>query len=189
MPAGPGTGLVIVDVQKAIDAPSWAVLGPRNNPDAETVLARLLAAWRERGLPVIHVRHDSTEPLSAYRPGQTGNEFKDEVRPQPGETVVAKHTNSAFIVTNLEQLLRSAGITSIVVAGVITNNSVEATVRMAGNLGFATSVVEDACWTFPKHDWSGVLRSASEVHAMSLANMAGEYATVSCAADIIAALA
>ena len=64
------------------------------------------------------------------------------------------------------------------IAGVITNNSVEATVRMAGNLGFSTWLVEDACFTFGRVDWNGTWRSAEEVHAMSLANLDGEYCTV-----------
>ena len=70
----------------------------------------------------------------------------------------------------------SAG--SRVICGVVTNNSVEATVRMAGNLGFDALLVEDACFTFGKRDWSGQLRSADEVHAMSLANLDGEYCRV-----------
>ena len=71
-----------------------------------------------------------------------------------------------------------SGHTALVVAGVITNNSVEATVRKAGNLGFAVWLVEDACFTFGRMDWNGVWRSAKEVHAMSLANLDGEYCTV-----------
>ena len=63
------------------------------------------------------------------------------------------------------------------VAGVITNNSVEATVRMAGNLGFQTWVVADGCFTFGRKDWNGAPR-ADEVHAMSLANLDGEYCMV-----------
>jgi nicotinamidase-related amidase len=65
-----------------------------------------------------------------------------------------------------------------VVAGVMTNNSVETTVRMAGNLGFATWLAEDACFTFGRKDFGGTWRAAEEVHAMSLANLDGEYCTV-----------
>lgn len=96
----------------------------------------------------------------------------------PGEPVIAKRTNSAFIGTNLEDRLRQAGCSRLVVVGVVTNNSVEATVRMAGNLGFKVWLVEDACFTFAKPDWNGRPRSAEEVHAMSLANLDGEYCTV-----------
>jgi len=70
------------------------------------------------------------------------------------------------------------------VGGVITNNSVEATVRMAGNLGFKTYLVEDATFTFGRHDWTGQFRSAAEVHAMSLANLDGEYCTVITSAQL-----
>jgi nicotinamidase-related amidase len=170
--------LMIIDVQKAIDATYHAAEGPRNNPDAEGRIAQLLAVWRRDNRPVIHIRHDSTFATSAYRPGQSGNEFKDEVAPLAGETVIAKQTNSAFIGTDLERRLRAAGHEALVIAGVATNNSVEATVRMAGNLGFETYLVADACFTFARRDFQGRLRTADEVHAMSLANLDGEYCKV-----------
>jgi nicotinamidase-related amidase len=170
--------LLVIDVQKAIDATYHAAEGPRNNPDAERNIARLLAAWRRDRRPIIHIRHDSTFATSAYRPGQAGNEFKDEVAPAAGETVIAKRTNSAFIGTDLERRLREAGHEALVITGVSTNNSVEATVRMAGNLGFETYLVADACFTFGKRDFEGRLRTADEVHAMSLANLDKEYCTV-----------
>src|SRR5262245_48506224 len=129
-----GAALIIIDVQKAIDARYHAVHGPRNNTDAEQKIARVLAAWRRHQRVIIHVRHDSTFADSAYRPGQPGNEFKSEVAPLPGETILPKTTNSAFIGTSLEAQLRAAHIHTLVVTGVSTNNSVEATVRMAGNL-------------------------------------------------------
>jgi len=173
-----GSALLIVDVQKAIDDPIWAACGPRNNPDAEQVIARLLQAWRENNRPVWHVRHDSTWPDSTYRPGQPGNDFKPEAEPLPGEPVVAKHTPCAFVGTDLEQRLRAEGVRSLVVAGVITNNSVEATVRTAACLGFDVYLVEDACFTFARQDWNGRLWSAEDVHALSLANMDGEYCSV-----------
>jgi len=133
----PNTALVIVDVQRAIEDPSWAIDGPRNNPDAEANIAALLAAWRRIGYPIFHVRHDGTLPTSTYRPGQPENEFKPEAAPLPGETIIVKHTNSAFIGTEFERLLRQSRIYTLVIMGVITNNSLEATVRMSGNLGFA----------------------------------------------------
>jgi nicotinamidase-related amidase len=170
--------LIIIDVQKAIDADYHAAHGPRNNVDAEGKIARLLAKWRAGGRAIIHVRHDSTFRESAYRPGQDGNNFKDEVMPLPNEMIVPKTTNSAFIGTPLEAQLRAARIHELIVAGVSTNNSVEATVRMAGNLGFDTFLVADACFTFARPDFHGRLRSADEVHAMSLANLDGEYCTV-----------
>lgn len=174
-PLPPEAALLIIDLQKAIDHPSW---GRRNNPEAEKNVALLLDRWRASNRPVYHIRHDSTEPASHYRPGQPGHEFKREAQPLNGETVIPKQTNSAFIGTDLEVRLRTARQMILVVAGVITNNSVEATVRMAGNLGFGTFLVEDAVFTFGRKDWAGVFRTAAEVHAMSLANLDGEYCTV-----------
>jgi len=176
--------LLIVDVQNAIDDPSWG--NDRNNPDAEANIARLLDVWRSRGWPIVHVRHASREPKSTYRRGQRGFEFKREVAPLPGERIIEKETNSAFIGTPLERELRDGGVTKLVVVGVITNNSVEATVRMSGNLGFETVVVSDATATFGRRDYAGIWRSAAEVHAMSLANMSGEYATVVTTGELIA---
>jgi len=177
--------LLIIDLQKAIDDPRWASEGPRNNPAAETNIARLLRQWRKAGRPIIHIRHDSREPNSTYRPGQPGNDFKPEAMPLPGETVIAKQTNSAFIGTDLEARLRARGIQDLVIAGVITNNSVEATARMAGNLGFSVHLAEDACFTYARRDYQGRLRSAEEVHAMSLANLDGEYCEVTRTAEIL----
>ena len=160
----------------------------RNNPDAEKKAAALLNAWRETKRPIFHIRHDSREPQSHYRPGQPGNQFKTEVAPLPGEAIVAKQTNSAFIGTDLEARLRATRSNIVVIAGIITNNSVEATVRMAGNLGFDTYLAEDACFTFGRKDWNGTPRTADEVHAMSLANLDGEYCTVVRTADVLAAI-
>ena len=175
--------LLVIDVQKAIDDPSWG--SDRNNPHAEATIAQLLEQWRRRGWPIVHVRHASTEAGSNYRPDGPGFAFKDEVQPRLGERVIQKSTNSAFIGTDLEQLLRNTGIDCVVITGVITNNSVEATARMAGNLGFTTYVVADATATFGRYDYDRRWRTSAEVHAMSLANLDGEYATVITAAELL----
>ncbi len=168
--------LILIDVQYAIDDPSWG--NDRNNPDAEEKMAALLAHWRERKWPIFHIRHASTDLNSTYLRGQPLFEFKKEVTPIDGEPVIEKSTNSAFIGTRLEEMLRSLSVVQVVIAGVITNNSVEATARMSGNLGFQTIVASDATATFGRHDFAGRWRTAEEVYAMSLANLDGEYATV-----------
>jgi len=170
------TALLIIDMQKAIDDPSWGA--DRNNPECEANIARLLAHWRRAEAPVFHIRHVSRDSNSTYAPDQPLAEFKTEARPLVGERVIEKMVNSAFIGTTLEQELRAGGVTRVVITGVITNNSVEATARMSGNLGFDTIVVRDATATFGRRDFDGNWRTSAEVHAMSLANLAGEYAAV-----------
>ena len=121
------TALLVIDVQRAIDDPVWSKEGPRNNPDAERNIARLLEHWRAMTRPIFHIRHDSVKAGSPYRPDRPGNAFKAEARPLDGEPIIPKTTNNAFIGTGLEQRLRGAGIDALVIAGVITNNSIEAT--------------------------------------------------------------
>ncbi len=177
--------LVVIDVQNAIDDPRW---GPRNNTTAESVIAELLRFWRSRALPIFHVRHDSTEPDSPYRPGQSGNDFKAETQPAYGETIVPKETNSAFIGTHFADLLAVSGCDAVVYTGALTNNSLEATVRSSGNRRFRSFVVADGCWTVDMTDLRGRRWEAEDVHALSLANLNSEYASVVAASEIMAAI-
>lgn len=169
--------LLLIDVQRGFDGhlDYW---GARNNPGAEANVARLLAAWRESGRPVLHTRHDSVNPRSPLFPGQPGNDFKDEARPVPGETVVAKSVNSGFIGTGLEAELRARGIGTLVVAGLVTEHCVSTTARMAGNLGFTTFVVADASAALEHTGPDGRVWDAETVHAVSLATLSEEFATI-----------
>jgi nicotinamidase-related amidase len=65
-----------------------------------------------------------------------------------------------------------------VIVGVSTNISVESTARSAGNLGFGATVISDATYAFDKIDFDGQLKTADVVHAMALANLSGEFCTV-----------
>jgi len=169
------TALLIVDMQVGM---SWPASGDRNNPDAEQVIASLLEHWRGKGAPLVHIRHISRTHGSPFWPGQPGVEFQPLLSPRSTEHVVEKSVPDAFINTALERWLRVRDISSLLIVGVSTNNSVEATARTAGNLGFKTYVASDATFAFAKTDYNGVLRSADEVHAMALSNLHGEYATV-----------
>jgi nicotinamidase-related amidase len=167
--------LIIIDMQKGMRSGS---LPPRNNPNAEDNIARLRAAWRESGNPVVSVRHISRSPTSVFAPGQSGLEFQERFLPLPAEHVVEKNVPDAFINTSLERWLHARDIRRIVLVGVSTNNSVEASARTAGNLGFSTDVVSDATFAFEQRDFGGTMRSADDVHLMALANLDGEYAQV-----------
>ena len=167
--------LLIVDMQKGMTFPQ---AGNRNNPRAEECIARLLDAWRKADAPIVHVRHISRTPGSVFWPGQAGVEFQEKLQPLAAEHVMEKNIPCAFTNSGLERWLRIREITALVIVGVSTNNSVEATARTAGNLGFRTMVVSDATFAFDREDYQGRPRSADEVHAMSLANLDGEYAQI-----------
>jgi nicotinamidase-related amidase len=175
--------LIVIDQQKAMSHPKW---GPRNNPGAERNIARLLATWRARELPIIHVKHDSTSPDSPFRPGQEGNDFLPLTAPLPGETVVAKKVHSAFIGPDLVARLEAMGRPPLVICGVLLANSVEATVRNAANLGFAVRLPADACWSCDKRDLTGRLWPAEDVHQLTLALLDDEYASVTTTDAVLA---
>lgn len=177
--------LLIVDMQVGM---TWPSSGVRNNPAAESAIASLLAAWRARAAPIVHIRHISRTPGSPFWPGQPGAEFQPALQPLQAEHVVEKNVPDALVNTGLERWLHARQISSVIIVGVSTNNSVEATARTAGNLGFKTYVVSDATFAFAKVDFDGTARSAEEVHAMSLANLQGEYATVIRCAEALSAL-
>ncbi len=124
------------------------------------------------------MRHISRSPGSPFWPGQPNVEFQPALAPLDHEHVVEKNVPDAFVNSGLERWLRVRDLRRLVIVGVSTSNSVEATARSAGNLGFDTHVVADGCFAFDKTDYAGPHRSAAEVHAMSLANLDGEYATI-----------
>ena len=174
--------LIVIDMQRGMKKPD---AGERNNLGAESNIQSLLAAWRHAGWPVVSVRHISRTQGSPFWPGQPGAEFQLELAPLDTEHVVEKSVPDAFIHSGLERWLHVRGVRSVVLVGVSTSNSVESTARTAGNLGFNAIVISDATFTFAKKDYAGAQRSAEEVHAMSLANLDGEYASIMSTEDAI----
>lgn len=167
--------LIVIDVQTGFDDPVW---GSRNNLQAEENIAKLLEAWRQTQRPVIHVQHLSQEPNSPLRPSQPGYEIKAIAKPLPTEPVFQKRVNSAFIGTDLEAYLRQNGLNTLVVTGLTTNHCVSTTARMAGNFGFDTYVVSDATATFDRVGHDGKAYTAELVHAIALASLHQEFATI-----------
>ena len=174
-PADRPVALLVIDVQHAFDDPSW---GRRNNPDAEANVARLLDGWRAAGGPVVHVRHRGEEDGGLFTPGAPGFEIRSEALPLPGEPLVTKTVNSAFIGTGLEELLRREGVHDVVICGLTTDHCVSTTARMAGNLGFGTVVVADAAATFERTGPDGRRWSADDLHDAALASIHREFADV-----------
>ena len=173
----PLPALLVIDVQRAFDEPGWA---ERNNPDAEKRISELLAAWRDAGAPVVHVRHESDALEGRFHRGTPGFEFKPEAEPLPGEPVVDKRTNSAFVNTGLEERLRVDGAEQVVVAGLTTDHCCSTTARSASDLGFETWFVADATATHARAGFD-----AETIHATALASLDGEFAQVMTTADAI----
>jgi len=130
------------------------------------------------GLPVFHVKHCSSNLNSRLAEGQPGNEFQDVVAPIDGEVIIKKDVNSAFIGTDLKQQLDAARITKLVIVGLTTDHCVSTSVRMAGNFGYDTYVVDDATATFCKTGTNGQVFSAEIIHETALASLNDEFATV-----------
>lgn len=175
MPTTTAPTLIVIDVQQAFNDPAW---GARNNPGAERNVAAALAGWRERGAPVIHVRHASTGSEGLFVPGSTSFEFKPEAAPHEGELVITKNVNSAFIGTDLEERLRNEGVEAVALVGLVTDHCVSTTARMAGNLGFQTWVLADATATHDRLAPDGETIAADVMHRTALASLDGEFAEV-----------
>ncbi len=154
------TALVLVDMQHDFVEPTglFGTLGVDLSMYDETRprLAGLLTAARRSGVLVVHLQntalpdhrsdspaqlrfnmrmHEAARaggpPLRYTVPGTAGHEFVPELRPEDGELVVQKYRSSGFWGTNLELLLRSNGVRTVVVAGCTTEGCVESTARDA----------------------------------------------------------
>jgi nicotinamidase-related amidase len=178
--------LLIIDVQKGFDCSHWGT--ERNNLDAESKIATMLEVWRQTARPIVHIRHMSTEHDSPLRPGQSGNEFKEFAQPRANEIVFEKTVNSAFIGTKLEQHLHQIKCEALVIVGLTTDHCISTTTRMAGNLGFNTFVVADATATFNRLGYDGANYPAEHVHALALASLHHEFATVITTQEVLNSL-
>ena len=169
--------LLLIDLQKGFDnIEYWG--GQRNNPHAEQNAAILLWQWRENSLPIFHIKHCSTSPISPLNETNKGNEFKEIVQPIEGETIIKKNVNSAFIGTSLKEQLDQLKISQLVIVGLTTDHCISTTTRMAGNFGYETFLVSDATATFNKKGFDGQNYSAELIHETALASLHKEFATV-----------
>ena len=175
--------LIVIDVQQGFDDPAW---GRRDNPDAEANIARLVKAWADAARPIVLVRHDSREPRSPLAPGSPGNALKPVVADAPHDLFVTKHVNSAFYgEPDLHAWLGERGVRQLVVCGIQTNQCVETTARMAGNLGYDVTLPIDATHTFDMAGPDGQTVSADELTRATAASLHGEFADVVRTDDVV----
>ncbi|HEU4700240.1 MAG TPA: cysteine hydrolase family protein [Gemmatimonadales bacterium] len=176
--------LILVDIQQGL-APEF---GERNNPGAERRAAALLAAWRGAGAPVAHVQHLSVQAESRLRPGEPGAELHPAVRPLEGEPLFRKSVANAFTGTGLEAHLRALDVRRVVVAGLTTEHCVSSTARVAADLGFEVTVVEDATACFGYTGFDGRWCGPAEIHRLALVALQAEFAAIRSSAEVLAEL-
>lgn len=169
--------LILIDIQQGFDdLEHWG--GNRNNPDAEEKAASLLRFFRNKKWPVYHIQHCSTSEQSPLRPEAPGNALQEVVAPIDNEPVYQKDVNSAFIGTPLEEVLKKNENRDLVMAGLTTDHCVSTSVRMAANLGFNVTLIEDATATFDKVDRHGRRYDAQLIHDTAIASLNEEFARV-----------
>jgi nicotinamidase-related amidase len=170
------TALLVIDMQMGMTKRTLDGR-PRANPGAEDHVAALLAMFRARGLPVVHVHHHDEDPASPFRRG------KPEAAPMPcaaaveGEAVLWKSTSSALAAsTGLEAHLRSHGITRLVIVGAVAAFCVTSTTRAASDLGFEVILPGDALIGFdiPAHDGGRI--DADTVLRVTLSLLGADFA-------------
>ncbi|MDR6573800.1 nicotinamidase-related amidase [Curtobacterium sp. 320] len=175
--------LVLVDIQ--LDYfPGGAF--PLVEPVAAATAARtVLDAFRRSGELVIHVFHVSTDPSATFfRPGTPGLEFHSSVRPTAGEVVLEKHHPNSFTETGLQGMLDDAGVTELVIVGMMSSMCIDSTTRAAHELGYTCTVVSDAC-AAPDLRHGDTVVVGAVVHAAFMAALDGSFATVTDSAVIV----
>jgi nicotinamidase-related amidase len=145
------TALVLIDLQKGI------VGYPVAHPIAGVLAnaAKLVAAFRKANLPIVIVNVDPSKNKAANtrKDGQQRSmgeisaewlEIAPEIKTNPDDVFITKHTWSAFYETAIDEELKKRGITGIVLAGVSTSVGVEGTARAAYERGYNISFAIDA---------------------------------------------
>ena len=186
------TVLLVLDLQQCLVDPTPEE-GPRSTPSLTTNVSTILARWRQLNYPLIHIHHDSSNPLDPLHPSHPETNAPHScVAPLAGEIVRHKTTSSAFSskhdgVTLLETLegLRSptGEKANLVIIGMDGAQCVNSTTRSANDLGFDVTVVADACASFGTQDWKkgeakGKGWGPEETHDLAMAILAMGYARV-----------
>ena len=151
--------------------------------EAVATAARVIEAARASGEPVIYMRHEGAADSPIFTPGTENVEIIPAVQPRDQEHVIVKHFPNSFRETGLQALLEEQGITDLVIIGAMSHICIDATARAAGDLGYAVTVVADACATRDL-EFEGRTVPAADVHAAFMAALAFAYAKVVAAKDL-----
>jgi nicotinamidase-related amidase len=180
------TALVLIDLQNDyFPGGSMELVGA---DAAVAQAAKLLQAFRAKGLPIFHVQHISKRAgATFFLPGTKGAEIHSAVQPQGKESLTVKHFPNSFRETALLEALRGAGVTKVDFAGMMTHMCVDTTVRAAADLGFQCALAADACATRDLQ-YAGQKIAAKEVQLAYLAGLNGLFAGVKPTAELCSEL-
>ena len=153
------TALLLIDWQVDFAGPDGAMarMGKDTAP-AQAALeqaAALLAAARQAGVTVVFARLQGSDLCAAGTPGA---EFFG-IAPRPGEHLVTKTRYSAFAGTGLTDMLKSAGIDRLVMAGLTTECCVASSAWAAFEADFQVVVAADACAAYDQELHRGTLKA------------------------------
>ncbi|MCD9114833.1 MULTISPECIES: cysteine hydrolase family protein [Pseudomonas] len=168
-------GLVVVDLQN-----EYLPTGKLPLADIEHAAAnalRVITHARDAGIPIFHVRHQSVEGAPIFAKGTAGAKIQSAVAPVGDEPVIVKKHINAFRETDLKQQLDALDIQEIVVIGAMSHMCIDAVVRAAVDMGYAVTVLHDACATLDL-TFGGVSVPAAQAHATIMAAFEFGYATV-----------
>ncbi|KAJ6480144.1 Isochorismatase-like protein [Mycena sanguinolenta] len=189
----PQTALIVIDVQKAFIDPSF-LQRERSTPELEPNITALLAAFREKNLPIIHIHHFDTLVANSEWNEETHPEGvlpQDYVQPQGDEPVLRKYDKSSAFgahlvsdrTTSLKDVLDAQGSKTVILVGLSSPHCVSSTARSACDSGFSVVVVGDACATYATtalDHYSGAAKgdskdgkawSAETVHGVAMAHL------------------
>lgn len=148
------------------------------SPAAGENAGRLLRAFRQKNLPIVHIQHISTrQGATFFLPNTSGVQIHECVAPNVGETVFRKNYPNSFRETSLLEHLHDHHITQLVIAGMMTQMCIDTTTRAAFDLGFQCTLAGDACAT-RNLSFGGVTVSAENVQIAFLAALNGMFAKV-----------
>ena len=140
--------LIVIDVQTAL-------LEDHPYQEEELIgnIRQLLAAFRDKGTPVIYVQHE--EQGGPLERGTPGWEIAAAIAPQPGEPVFAKHFNSSFRGTGLHEWLQQRGIHRLLLCGMQTEYCVDTSCKVAFELGYEVTIPRGGTSTFDNGLFTG----------------------------------
>lgn len=154
------------------------------NPEAPERVASIVEMFRQKSLPVIHIRHSDMDRDSLFHADSAGYPPLPCAEALDSEPIFLKHTSSAFASTDLASFLRENGITELFVTGAVAGFCINSTIRAGADLGFDMTVIEDAVIGF---DLPSAGLSAQVIFDVTMAHLAADFARITDTASVLGA--